>query len=46
MRLDKPASPERYREQWAVVIGIDYKNGPLPTLRNAEHDAQSVRDIL
>ena len=29
-----------------MVIGINYKNGPLPELNNAENDAQSVHDIL
>lgn len=43
-----------YRKAWAVVIGINYENAKVPeaarslvpTLRNAENDAQAIHDVL
>lgn len=43
-----------YRRSWAVVIGINYENvkvpdaarSLVPPLRNAENDAQVLRDVL
>lgn len=46
IREDDSTSAGRYREQWAVVIGIDYKDSSMRALRNAENDAQSVHDML
>ena len=43
---DKATQQQRYRKQWALVIGIDYvdRQPDVPRLFNAEEDARTVRD--
>src|SRR5262249_55051468 len=53
MRLDVPLEIDRYRQKFALVIGINY-DGPradddrrrIARLRNPESDAEAVRDLL
>jgi hypothetical protein len=51
-RLGETKQQQRYRRQYALVVGINYDTlGPaaqieVPRLKTAENDAQAVRDVL